>query len=102
MHHYNISLSLHDDNALTDYCIAQVYIETSRFELALPRFEKIMKGHGIGFAGYNTFALFVDYGFTLVILKRYHHLWDLQDSESEGSLVVVFSTNQFCLFILSR
>eukprot|EP00392_Amoebophrya_sp_AT5.2_P001867 g1872.t1 len=48
-----------------------VYIETSRFELALPRFEKIMKGHGIGFAGYNTFALFVDYGFTLVILKRY-------------------------------
>ncbi|CAD7955156.1 unnamed protein product [Amoebophrya sp. A120] len=71
LHHYNMSLVLHDDNALTDYCIAQVYIETSRFELALPRFEKIMKGHGIGFAGYNTFALFVDYGFTLTILKRY-------------------------------
>ncbi|CAD7937890.1 unnamed protein product [Amoebophrya sp. A25] len=71
LHHYNMSLSLHDDNALTDYCIAQIYIETSRFELAIPRFEKIMQGHGIGFAGYNTFALFADYGFTLVILKRY-------------------------------
>lgn len=44
LYHYNTSLTLHDDNALTDYCIAQVYIETSQFDLALPRFEKILKG----------------------------------------------------------
>lgn len=56
--HYEKSLSIHDDNALTDYCIAQAYIETSQFDKAQKKFEKIFKGHGIGFAGYNTFALF--------------------------------------------
>jgi len=66
--HYNVTVRMHDDNALTDYCIAQVYIETSRFRIALPYFEKIMAGHGIGFGGYNLFALYVDYGFTLAIL----------------------------------
>merc|ERR1712183_1109295 len=68
--HYRKSLEIHDDNALTDYCIAQLYVETSRFEDALPIFEKILKGNGIGFGGYNMFALYVDYGFTLTILKR--------------------------------
>merc|ERR1712183_1216659 len=71
LHHYNASLAIHDDNALTDYCIAQLYIGTSRFEEAIPIFEKIFKGHGIGFAGYNTFALYIDYGFVLQIKGRY-------------------------------
>jgi len=71
LHHYNASLAVLDDNALTDHCIAQVYIETGRYSEALARFEKIMAGHGVGFSPFNLWMLYVDFGFTLVALQRF-------------------------------
>eukprot|EP00434_Breviolum_minutum_P003106 symbB.v1.2.002733.t1/scaffold146.1/size298692/14 len=44
---------------------------TGRYNLALERFEKIMRGHGVGFSPFNLWMLYVDYGFTLVALSRY-------------------------------
>eukprot|EP00438_Fugacium_kawagutii_P022016 Skav200852 [mRNA] locus=scaffold2484:74196:91601:+ [translate_table: standard] len=40
---FNASLMILDDNALTDHCVAQIYIETGRYQLALERFEKILQ-----------------------------------------------------------
>merc|ERR1712046_13120 len=60
-----------DDNALTDHCIAQIYIETGQYTEALQRFEKILKGHGVGFSAFNLWMLYIDYGFTLVALSRF-------------------------------
>merc|ERR1719188_146085 len=71
LEHYNASLQVLDDNALTDHCIAQIFIETGRFEQAVERFEKILGGHGVGFSNFNLWMLFVDYGFTLVALGRH-------------------------------
>lgn len=68
---FNVSLMILDDNALTDHCIGQIYIETGRYKLALERFEKIMRGHGVGFSAFNLWMLYVDYGFTLVALGRF-------------------------------
>ncbi|CAE7942451.1 Tmtc4 [Symbiodinium sp. KB8] len=68
---FNASLMILDDNALTDHCIAQVYIETGRYHLALERFEKILRGHGVGFSAFNLWMLYVDYGFTLVALGKF-------------------------------
>ncbi|CAK8999502.1 Protein O-mannosyl-transferase TMTC4 (Transmembrane and TPR repeat-containing protein 4) [Durusdinium trenchii] len=68
---FNASLTILDDNALTDHCIAQIYIETARYPLALERFEKILRGHGVGFSPFNLWMLYVDYGFTLVALGRF-------------------------------
>jgi len=69
--HYNASLAVLDDNALTDHCIAQVYIETGRYGEALERFQKIFRGHLVGFSQFNLWMLYVDFGFTLVALSRF-------------------------------
>ncbi|KAF4738645.1 Protein O-mannosyl-transferase tmtc4, partial [Perkinsus olseni] len=68
---YLASLSIFDDNALTDYCVAQIDIGTNRFDEAHERFVKILNGNGIGFGGFNRFLIMVDFGFTLTALKRY-------------------------------
>eukprot|EP00927_Polykrikos_kofoidii_P070802 TRINITY_DN67186_c0_g1_i1.p1 TRINITY_DN67186_c0_g1~~TRINITY_DN67186_c0_g1_i1.p1 ORF type:complete len:706 (-),score=96.84 TRINITY_DN67186_c0_g1_i1:396-2513(-) len=69
--HYNASLQVLDDNALTDHCIAQIFIETGRYPEAVERFEKIMRGHGIGFSQFNLWMLYVDYGFALTALSQF-------------------------------
>eukprot|EP00929_Paragymnodinium_shiwhaense_P104753 TRINITY_DN69462_c0_g1_i1.p1 TRINITY_DN69462_c0_g1~~TRINITY_DN69462_c0_g1_i1.p1 ORF type:complete len:725 (+),score=158.14 TRINITY_DN69462_c0_g1_i1:52-2226(+) len=71
LRHYKASQAVLDDNALTDYVIAQIYIETGKYEDALRQFEKIMKGHMVGFSRFNVFGLYVDHGFTLVMLRRF-------------------------------
>lgn len=71
LENYNASLMVLDDNALTDHCIAQIYVETNQFQRALERFEKILRGHGVGFSQFNLWMLYVDYGFTLVSLSRH-------------------------------
>ena len=68
---YESSLSVFDDNALTDYCIAQIHAERDEFEKAYSRFVKIANGHGIGFGGFNRFLFLVDFGYTCVALGRY-------------------------------
>lgn len=71
LRHFEASLEVLDDNALTDHCIAQIYIETGRYGLALERFEKMLHGNLVGFSRFNLYMLYVDYGFTLVALKRF-------------------------------
>jgi len=71
--HFETSIKYHDDNALTDYCIAQLHIRRNQPILAIERFEKIMQGHGIGFGGFNTFMLYIDYGYAMVNVQQ----WDL-------------------------
>jgi len=66
--HYNRSLKIFDDQALTDYCIARILIHLDRFEEARSRFEKILQGHGIGFHDGNDFLWMTDLGYTLVQL----------------------------------
>ncbi|CAJ1386751.1 unnamed protein product, partial [Effrenium voratum] len=44
---------------------------TGRYQMALERFEKILRGHGVGFSAFNLWMLYVDYGFTLVALNRF-------------------------------
>jgi len=68
---YEASLTVLDDNALTDYVVATVYIQTGRYQEAVQRFEKIMRGHFVGFSRFNLFGLYVDHGFTLVMLQRF-------------------------------
>lgn len=68
---YNRSLEIFDDNALTDYCIAQILLQLGRFDEARTRFEKILGGHGIGFGSHNTYLLTIDYGWLLTRLGRY-------------------------------
>merc|ERR1712183_372613 len=45
---YLKSLEVFDDQAITDYCIARIYLNLGRLQEAYQRFDKIMKGHGIG------------------------------------------------------
>jgi len=71
LEHYDASLAILDDNALTDHCIAQIFIETGRYQEALARFEKIMGGHGVGFSAFNLWMLYVDFGFTLTAVMRF-------------------------------
>lgn len=64
--YYDRSLQIHDDNAVTDYCVARIQMELGRHTEASARFEKILLGHGIGFAEHNRFLLHIDYGWLLV------------------------------------
>merc|ERR1712217_206070 len=51
--------------------MAQIFIETGRMEEARMRFEHILDGHGLGFGRYNMYALYVDYGFSLMMLRQF-------------------------------
>lgn len=68
---FEASLAILDDNALTDQCVAQIYIETGRYAEAVKRFEKILSGHGVGFSGFNLWMLYTDYGFALTASGRH-------------------------------
>merc|ERR1711879_503584 len=57
--------------AITDYCIARIYIHLDRLKEAHARFDKILTGHGIGFHGGNDFLWMTDLGYLLVALGSY-------------------------------
>ncbi|CAK0849410.1 unnamed protein product, partial [Prorocentrum cordatum] len=67
----NASLAVLDDNALTDHVIAQVFIETGRYDDAIQRFQKIQAGHFVGFAPFNLYMFYIDYGFALVAGRHF-------------------------------
>lgn len=71
LENYNASLQVLNDNALTDFCIAQIYIETGQFPAAMERFEIISRGHFVGFSHFNLYMFYVDYGFALVSVNRF-------------------------------
>ena len=66
--HYQQSLDIFDDQAITDYCIARILINLGRFSEAHQRFEKILNGHGIGLHDGNDFLWMTDLGYLLVKL----------------------------------
>lgn len=68
LEHYLQSLRIFDDQAITDYCIARIYINLGRFQEAYARFEKILNGHGIGLHDGNDFLWMTDFGYVLVQL----------------------------------
>merc|ERR1711957_1118322 len=69
--HFSAALEVYPDSALTEYCIAQIYIETGRAEEAKKRFDHIFAGNALGFGRFNIWALHIDYGFTLMLLSRF-------------------------------
>mmetsp|Transcript_12859 Transcript_12859/g.34525 ORF Transcript_12859/g.34525 Transcript_12859/m.34525 type:complete len:198 (+) Transcript_12859:456-1049(+) len=69
--HFQAAHSIFKDSALTEYCIAQIFIETGRPQEALVHFENIVNGHGMGFGHFSIFSLYVDYGFTLMMLRQF-------------------------------
>jgi len=69
--HFRASLAVFPQSALTEYCIAQILIEIGQPDEARKHFENIFAGHGLGFGRFNIYALHVDYGFTLMMLRRY-------------------------------
>mmetsp|Transcript_75277 Transcript_75277/g.243708 ORF Transcript_75277/g.243708 Transcript_75277/m.243708 type:complete len:732 (-) Transcript_75277:154-2349(-) len=66
LEYYLKSLAIFDDQAITDYCIARIYINLGRFDEARQRFDKILNGHGIGFHDGNDFLWMTDLGYLLV------------------------------------
>ena len=66
--HYQKSLDIFDDQAITDYCIARILINLGRFSEAHQRFDKILNGHGIGLHDGNDFLWMTDLGYLLVKL----------------------------------
>ncbi|CAE8731778.1 unnamed protein product, partial [Polarella glacialis] len=69
--HYSRSLEIHDDNALTDYCIAHCLLQLESYTEAGQRFDKIMAGHGIGFGAHNSYVLHLDRGWLLAKVGRH-------------------------------
>lgn len=69
--HFQRAHSISKHSALTEYCMAQILIETGRSAEALVHFDSIFKGHGMGFGRWNLYALYVDYGFALMMLQRF-------------------------------
>jgi len=70
LEHYQKSLDIFDDQAITDYCIARILINLGRFSEAHQRFEKILNGHGIGLHDGNDFLWMTDLGYLLVRLGQ--------------------------------
>jgi len=68
LHYYQRSLDIFDDQAITDYCIARILINLSRFQEAYQRFDKILNGHGIGLHDGNDFLWMTDLGYLMVRL----------------------------------
>ena len=62
----NESLSIFDDNALTDYLISQILLEKKEWKNAIQIHNKIANGHGIGFTDFSRFMFLVDAGFALI------------------------------------
>merc|ERR1711907_588799 len=71
LQYYLRSLEVFDDQAITDYCIARLYLNLGRVQDAYLRFEKILNGHGIGLHDGNDFLWMTDLGYTLVKLGEH-------------------------------
>jgi hypothetical protein len=63
---YVKSLTIFDDQAITDYCIARILLHLDRVPEALAYFDKILNGHGIGFHDGNDFLWMTDLGYALI------------------------------------
>lgn len=70
---YLASLAVFDDQAITDYCIARIYIHLDNLEEASTRFDKILNGHGIGFHDGNDFLWMTDLGYVMTKMGQYEH-----------------------------
>eukprot|EP00929_Paragymnodinium_shiwhaense_P076835 TRINITY_DN39554_c0_g3_i1.p1 TRINITY_DN39554_c0_g3~~TRINITY_DN39554_c0_g3_i1.p1 ORF type:complete len:542 (+),score=51.68 TRINITY_DN39554_c0_g3_i1:137-1627(+) len=68
---FKAALDVFDQSALTEYCIAQIYIETGRVDEAVATFEHIMDGHMLGFGNFNVFSLYIDYGFAKMMQRKF-------------------------------
>eukprot|EP00400_MALV-I_sp_L67-5_P000579 gene579-102_t len=69
LEHYENSLKIRDDSALTDFCMAQIYIQQGKWMEAYYKFEKIIeKGNGNGFTAFSRFMILTDYGYVLTVL----------------------------------
>lgn len=90
---YEASLAVLDDNALTDQCVAQIYIETGRFEDAVERFQKILGGHLVGFSRFNIWMLYIDFGFALVSRSRFEEAIPMLDEGLKLNLAVPHGLN---------
>ena len=64
------SLSVFDDNALTDYLVSQILLEKGDLSGAISVHNKIANGHGIGFTDFSRFMFLVDAGYALVAEGR--------------------------------
>ena len=71
LNHYDKALQIHDDNAVTDYCVARINMQLGRYGVAHKRFEKIAAGNGIGFGHHNMYLINIDFGWTLAKIGRY-------------------------------
>lgn len=71
LQHFEASLEVFPQSALTEYCVAQILIETGRSQEAVHRLENVLSGYRLGFGRFNMYALYVDYGFALMTLQRY-------------------------------
>jgi len=90
---YHASLVVLDDNALTDHCIAQIYIQTGQYSKALEQFQKITSGHLVGFFRFNLCMLYVDYGFALVASNRFEEAIPLLKQGLDFNLAVPHGLN---------
>jgi hypothetical protein len=69
--------------AMSDYCVARIYLEKGQCSEALDVFNKINDGHGIGFHDGNQFMLNNDFGFSLVCQGAHKEaIGILQEGES--------------------
>eukprot|EP00452_MALV-II_sp_L67-6_P000339 gene339-73_t len=69
--YYQQALNVFDDNAMSDYCVARIYLEKNDCTKALQVFFKINDGHGIGFGDHNQFLLNNDFGYALTCVQAY-------------------------------
>ena len=69
--HFDAALQIFPDSALTEYCMSQILIETNRAEEAKSHLEHIFGGHALGFGSFNLYLLYIDYGFSLMLLGKF-------------------------------
>ena len=70
--YYQRAIRVFDDNAMSDYCVARIYLEQNDCEKALKVFIKINDGHGIGFGDHNQFLLNNDFGYALTCMSAWN------------------------------
>lgn len=80
---FNRSLQAFDDNALTDFMIAQIQLDYGQCDEALARFHKINDGNGIGFGDHNHALLVTEFAFADVCTKHFEHAVGLFGTELE-------------------
>ncbi|CAD7974731.1 unnamed protein product [Amoebophrya sp. A25] len=71
LEYYQKALNVFDDNAMSDYCMARIWLEKGDCQKGLQIFIKINDGHGIGFGDHNQFLLNNDFGYALACVAAY-------------------------------